>query len=122
MQARTQYTDFLGTAAADISDHTDLTKFLISRGIDTKRYEPIGAEFYHGYSNFFSATIICIDKEKSSDIKPYITSISFENDFDHTEFFDLFKRFKVIVTDKHNGHQDGEIDEEITFDDRTPEE
>lgn len=122
MQAETQYTDFLGTAAADISDHTDLRKFLVSRGIDTRRYELIGAEFYHGYSDFFSAAIICIDKEKSSEIKPHITSISFEKDFNPTDFFDLFKRFKVIVSEKHNGHQDREIDEEITFDERATEE
>jgi hypothetical protein len=122
MKATTQYTDFEGTAAADISDHTDLVKFLQSRGIDTKRYDPIGAEFYHGYSDFFSASIICIDNEKSTADKPYIASISFEDEFDHTEFFDLFKRFKVIITKKHNGHQDREIDEEITVDDRDTEE
>lgn len=64
-------------------------------GIDTKSYNPIGAEFHHGYSDFFSASIICIDNEKSTGDKPYITSISFENEFDHIEYFDLFKRFKV---------------------------
>ncbi len=122
MKATTQYTDFEGTAAADISDHTDLTKFLQSRDIDTKRYEPIGAEFFHGYSDFFSAAIICIDNEKSTADKPYITSISFEDEFDHNEFFGLFKRFKVIITKKHNGHQDREIDEEIIVDDRATEE
>jgi len=118
MKATTQYTDFEGTAAADISDHTDLTKFLHSRGVDANRYSPIGAEFYHGYSDFFSASIICIDNEKSSSDKPYITSISFEDEFDHNEFFDLFKRFKVIISKKYEGHQDREIDEEITIDDR----
>lgn len=58
MKASTQYNDFEGTAAADISDHSNLTDFLNSRGADTERYDPIGASFYHGYANFFSGSII----------------------------------------------------------------
>ena len=69
-------------------------------------------------ATFFSASIIWIENEKSTPDKLYITSISFEDEFDHNEFFDLFKRFKVNLTKKHNGHQDREIDEEITIDDR----
>ncbi len=118
MKASTQYNDFIGTSSADISDHTDLTKFLASRGVDIKRYDPIGASFYHGYSDFFSASIICIDKQKSTDSKPHITTIHFEDEFNHNEFFDLFKRFNVIITKKYDGHQDREVDEEITIDDR----
>ena len=118
MKANTQYNDFIGTAAADISDHTNLREFLASRGIDTERYEPIGASFYHGYTDFFNASIVCIDKEQSTDENPYIVDISFEDEFTHEEFFNLFKRFDVVITKKHEGHQDKEIDEEITFDDR----
>lgn len=121
MKANTQYTDFDGTAAADISDHTDLTKFLNLRGVDTNRYSPIGAEFYHCYSDSFSASIICIDNEKSTDDKPYVTNISFEDEFHHDEFFKLFKRFNVIITNKHSGHQSREIDEEITINDKDQE-
>lgn len=121
MKATTQYTDFEGTAAADISDHTNLRKFLQSRGVDTDRYEPIGAEFYNGDGDFFSASIICIDNDKTNAGKTHITSISFENEFDHNEFFSLFKRFSVVITTKDSGHQEKEIDEEITIDDREPE-
>jgi hypothetical protein len=118
MKASTQYNDYKGTAAADISDHADLQKLLASRGVDTKRYDPIGAEFYHGYNDFFSASIICIDNEKSIAEKPYITSIGFENEFTHKEFFDLFKRFEVIITKNDGVSENREIDEEITVDDR----
>ena len=45
MKASTQYNDFVGTTAADISDHSNLTDFLNGRGVDTERYEPIGASF-----------------------------------------------------------------------------
>lgn len=116
MKADVQYNDFIGTSAADISDHIDLNKFLESRGVDTDRYDSIGASFYAGYSDFFSASIICIDKQKSTDDKPYIVSISFEDEFDKEEFFDLFKRFNVIISTKYGGYQNREIDEEVIID------
>ena len=121
MKASTQYNDFIGTAAADISDHSNLKDFLSSRGVDADRYEPIGASFYHGYADFFNGSIICVDRQKTTDIKPFIVQLHFEAEFTHEEFFDLFKRFNVIVSNKYNGHQDREIDEEITIDDRTQE-
>jgi hypothetical protein len=118
MKANVQYNDFLGTAAADISDHTDLEKFLKRRGVDTKRYEAIGAGFYHGYNNFFDGQIICVDNAKSTDEKKHLVSISFEADFPHEEFFDLFKRFSVKVAKRYHGFENMEIAEDITIDDR----
>ena len=118
MKASTQYNDFIGTAAADISGHTNLSDFLNNRGVDTDRYKPIGANFYHSYSGFFSGSIICIDSQQSFDDNPYIVQIHFEAEFTHEEFFNLFKRFNAVVTLKHGGHQDHDIDEEITIDDR----
>ena len=118
MKATVQYNDFIGTSAADISDHTKLNDFLASRGVDTDKYEAIGASFYANYSKSFTASIICIDKEQSSESKKHIAKISFEASFDKDEFFDLFKRFDVILAKKHNGYQENEIDEEIIIDDR----
>jgi hypothetical protein len=122
MKATVQYNDFIGTAAADISDHTDLNKFLASRGIDTDRYKAIGASFYSGYSDFFSAAIICIDRQQSTESNKFITKISFEDEFDREEFFDLFKRFNVVISTTHGNYSELEVKEEITFDDRTPNE
>lgn len=118
MKANTQYNDFIGTAAADISDHSNLRDFLNSRKVDTDRYKPIGATFYHSYNDFFNGSIICVDEQRSTDTEPYIVQLHFEAEFTHEEFFDLFKRFNVMVTDKHGGYQDREINEEITIDDR----
>lgn len=118
MKADVQYNDFTGTSAADISDHTNLNKFLASRGVDTDRYYSIGASFYAGYSYFFSASIICIDKQKSTNEKPYIVSISFEDEFAKDEFFDLFKRLNVVISTNYVRYQDQVIDEEIMIDDR----
>ena len=42
----------------------DLTVLLNSRHIDTERFEPIGAGFYHQYEDCFNASIICIAREK----------------------------------------------------------
>lgn len=119
MKATVQYNDFIGTAAADISDHTDLNKFLAFRGVDTDRYEAIGASFYSGYCDFFSASITCIDKQKSTEQAIFITKISFKDEFDREEFFDLFKRFNVVISKKHRNYNELEIKEEIKFDNRT---
>lgn len=116
MKASTQYNDFIGTAAADISDHINLEGFLNSRGVDTDRYTPIGANFYHGYADFFSASIICIDSNQSTDEKPYIVQLHFEGDFSHIDFFNLFKRFDVLITKNHEHFEKCEIHEEITID------
>lgn len=118
MKASVQYNDFIGTSAADISDHENLNQFLSSRGVDINRYDSIGASFYAGYSDSFYASIICIDKQKSTNEKPYIVSISFEDEFDKDEFFDLFKRFNVMISTKHYSYQNNDIDEEIMVDDR----
>ena len=118
MKAEVQYNDFIGTAAADISDFTNLNDFLKSRGVNTERFKAIGAHFYNGYSNFFSASIICIDREHTTSEKKHIVNIGFENDLHKDEFFDLFKRFNVLITQRFGGYENMEIDEELIFDDR----
>ncbi|MCF6133456.1 hypothetical protein [Flavobacterium wongokense] len=113
MKASVQYDDFVGTAAADISDHTNLKKFLEAKNVDTERYQAIGVSFYCGYSRFFSASVICIDNEQSTAENKYIVKMGF--DIDKDEFFNLFKRFNVIISQKHGGYENLEIDEEIMF-------
>ncbi len=115
MKADTQYNDFLGTAAADISDHTTLEVFLKEKGVDTKRYEAIGVSFYCGYDSFFTASIICIDNNKSTETDKHVTSIDFKEDISNTEFFKLFKRFNVMVTKMHHGYENLKINEELHF-------
>jgi len=118
MKADVQYNDFVGTAAADISDHTTLKALIIKRGLDAKRFEPIGATFYHGYAKFFNGAILCIDNEKSTPEKKHIVNISFEAEFTQEQFFDLFKRFSVHIHKKFNGYENMQIDEELVVDDR----
>lgn len=116
MKAEVQYNDFIGTAAADMSDWIKLDDYLTKKGIDTKRYEPIGAKFFRSES-YFSASIICNDKQ--SEIPNKAVQISFEKGLDQEEFFNLFKRFDVIVTKQFGNYQDWELDEDtIMIDDR----
>ncbi len=116
MRATVQYNDFLGSAAADISDHFSLSDFLEQHNVDTERFYAVGAEFYCGYSDFFSVSIICVDKERSNDEKKYMVNLSFENDITKDEFFDLFKRFNVVITQNYGNYDAYEIEEHITFD------
>ncbi len=121
MKASVQYNDFKGTAAADISDFSNLNDFLKDRGIDTERYNAIGASFYAGYSDFFLASIICVDKEQSTEEKEYIVKIGFEKKLTKDDFFDLFKRFNVIISQSFSGYENMEIDKEFTYYDREEE-
>lgn len=121
MKAEVQYNDFIGTAAADISDHTHLENFISSRGIDTERYQAIGASFYAGYSDYFSVSILCIDKDNSAELKKHIVKIGFEKDISKDDFFVLFKRFNVVITQKYGNYEQLEVDEEFHFDDRDTE-
>ena len=117
MKAQTQYCDYLGTTASDESDHTSLNAFLESRGIDTERFYAIGATFYAGYIDYFSASIICVDKDNSTDDKPYIVKVGFGEGISKDEFFSLFKRFEVILTTRHGEYEKFEIDDEYLSED-----
>lgn len=106
IKASTQYDDFVGTAAADISDYQHLEDYLAANGVDTERYKVIGIEFYASYSEFVFVRFICEDKE-SQEIK----TIGFEKNITKDEFFNFFKRFNVIVTKKHIGIEGREMDD-----------
>ena len=119
MKASLQYNDFFGTSAASIADDMSLEKFLQSRGVDTRRYEGIGAKINTGSSGIFSVSFICIDKEKFNDGKNHIVAIEFENGIGNDEFFGLFKRFQAIIGNRPL--QDLTVNEEIVFEDRIDE-
>lgn len=114
MKASVQYCDFKGTSAADISDHENLEKILNRIGIDTDKYEPIGAKFYFGYSDFFSGQIIALDKSKSSENEPYAVEI--ELGFNRDEFFDMFKRLNVVLVSRFSKHDEFSIKDTIHLD------
>ena len=113
MKAETKYNDFIGTAVADRGDINDIYTFLKSKNVDIERYRPIGVTFGSSY-NSFEAMIYCVDKDKSTSEKPYIVSVYFgSSEFLRDDFFNLFKRFEVIVLEK--GFQKPEVNEKIDF-------
>jgi len=114
MKAKVKYNDFIGTAAADIGDQNQINVFLKSKNVDVERYRPIGAILNSTYNSSFGAMIICVDKDKSISESPYIISVHFgESEFSRDDFFDLFKRFHLVVSEK--GYQNSEIDEKLDF-------
>lgn len=111
-QANVKYNDFKGTAAADISDFSNLEDFLRNKGVDINRYNPVGVDFDSSYEKC-SYGVICRDKEANNKL----VEIRFESEGSYEEFFSLFKRFNVILT--HGAYDDCEIDSEWVYvDDR----
>lgn len=111
MEAKTQYNDYIGTAAADISDHISLDQFLAVRIINIDNYEVIGAQFFSSNIGGFSASIICIDKVRTIGNKTHVVQINFKDNLEIDEFFSLFKRFEVILYTDPEKYKDLEIDE-----------
>lgn len=100
MKAEVQYNDFVGTAAADISDHTNLTKYLKSNGVDTNIYKPIGARLNFGESGSVYFDIVC-EKQDTGEL----VMLGEEGTQSFEEFLSLFKRFEVILTEKGYAHK-----------------
>lgn len=102
MQASVQYGDFRGTVAADEVHGMYLKDLLVERKVDTERFNPIGIGFTATEKGRFSLHIFCIDKENSTDDNPYIVSLSFEEEFTMKQFFELFKRFNLVLINRGN--------------------
>ena len=69
MKADVQYNDFVGTAAADISDYLGskygdyLESFAKHFAIDRKRFKTIGISVY-GTDNFYISLIYCLKENR----------------------------------------------------------
>ena len=95
MKASVQYNDFVGRSAADISDFQNLYAYLEQNDVNTKRYRPIGVEFYTGNTNdVVNFSVICIDEEGE---KTKAVKISFEHKTIQ-DVISLFKRLCVVFT------------------------
>lgn len=118
MRASTQYNDYRGTSAADISDYVTLEDFFKRKGVNVNKYKPIGVDVYFNSPNNFNVRFICVDQE--SDENKAVT-IGFEEGVSMEEFLGLFKRLNVLFTWNKGGHgyQDWDLDDDtIMFDNR----
>ena len=113
MKAKTQYDDYIGTVAADISDHTDLNLFLSEKCVGVKNYEPIGIRFFSSNIGGYSFSVICKDKVKSDDNKDYIVQLDFKNKINLMNFISLFKRFEILLVENTLKSEKYEVVERI---------
>lgn len=122
MKADVQYNDFVGTAAADISDAlgSKYGDHLESYGkyfkIDESRFEVVGLSIYGTDEPYVS--LVCVDKQKSTPTKEHIVkmSIEIENPKDTLDF--LFKRLHIVLYGRFDEkYRNMDYDEEIDYDD-----
>lgn len=122
MKANVQYNDFKGTASADISDFLggaggdDMEGLAKYFNLNQKRFTPIGISIY-GTDKFY-VSLVCVDKEKSTNEKEHIVNMSCEVE-DEKEILDiLFKRLHIVLHNKFDDkYPDMEYDEEVNYSD-----
>ena len=108
MKATVQYNDYVGSTAADISDFTNLEKYLEEINVDTKRFHPIGARFYTSYGKGCNVAIICEDATNDNSL----VELNLD-EMSISDFLSLFKRLEIIFHFK--GYENRNIDESITI-------
>lgn len=122
MKANVQYNDFVGTVAADISDH--LSKYagdtLKSIGryfkLDEKRFDIIGFSIYG--TDSFSISLICVDKNKSKEGENHIVSMMYDIGDDKENLDMIFKRLHIVLHQKYDEkYPNLDYNEEVNFSD-----
>jgi hypothetical protein len=109
-KASTQYDDWKGTAAADDGHDVYIHSFLRDKGILDENAHAVAIHFYTG-ENFDkpSIRVVVADGTGFDDVNAQITSTytlrfkEVELDLSITEFFDLFKRFSIVLTSRDLG-------------------
>ncbi|RDI07984.1 hypothetical protein [Flavobacterium sp. AG291] len=125
MKADVQYNDFVGTAAADISDNlgTKYGDYLDSFGkyfkINEERFKVVGISIYG--TEDFHISLYCIDNIKTAQKgKEHIVDMSISiPDEDKKDILDLlFKRLHIVLHSKFDTKYSlMEYAEEIDYDD-----
>ena len=122
MKADVQYNDFVGTAAADISDFLgskygdDLESFGKYFKVDETRFKVIGISIY-GTDSFY-ISFLCVDKIKSTFDKEHIVkmSVDIKNEKDILDF--LFKRLHIVLHSRFDKKYPAlDYDEEVSYSD-----
>ena len=120
MRADVQYNDFRGTAAADISDNLgskygdNLDSFSKLFKVNEERFEIIGISIYG--TRDFIISLLCIDKNKSTDEKKHIVSMSMDIEHEKEILPILFKRLHIVLHSRFDKeYQELTYDEEIRY-------
>ena len=98
MKASTQYNDLFGTAAAELSSRdTDKFEFIADEiGLNKERFRIVGVRL-HGIPDT-SITLICLDRERSTDNNDYMVEMYLDEGEDLTT--GIFDRFNVVLYDR----------------------
>ena len=122
MKSNVQYNDFRGTVAADISDALggvggdDLKGLVKYFNLDEDRFKIVGLSIY-GTDNFY-ISLICVDKEKSTEEKEHIVSMSYDIEDEKDILNILFKRLHIVLHDKFDEkYANIKYDEEVRYSD-----
>ena len=97
MKAKVQYNDYVGTCAADISDHVKLDDILCEWGVDTNRFYPVGVSFFTGDTGQCHLSILCTDNQRNDG---KIVKVCNYKKPERTiqDVMAFFKRFEAIVS------------------------
>ncbi len=96
MIATTQYSDFIGKAAAEFNNDNSFCEFCAAVGIDLEKFQPIGFKFHDSYGEF-DTSILCLNKTNNRQIEIKI-------ECSPSEFFHLFRSLNVILYDHNMKH------------------
>ena len=104
-QAGTKYNDFLGSAAADVSDTHTLAKFLREAGTMTDQEHIIGVRFsvgenFEGRANEPRIQAFVTDRNLAdgAHLDEMLVFRTVNVDVGATEFIGFFKRFEIVIT------------------------
>lgn len=96
MEAKVQYNDWTGTAAADIADAfvNSMDEYLSVKSIkyDKKRYHCIGCEMRPYSDSKLDVVFYCRELQTGQ-----ILPMRFNQDFELAELLVMFKRFAVVL-------------------------
>jgi hypothetical protein len=122
MVANTQYNDFKGTVSADIPDAfgsscgDDIKSIARIFKLNLNRFKPVGISLYG--TDGFSISLLCVDKERSTEEKEHIVNMSCEVETEKKIIDLLFKRLHIVL---HNSFDDKypnlDYDEKVSYSD-----
>jgi hypothetical protein len=122
MKANVQYNDFKGTVSADIAGHIggiggdDLRAIGEYFNLDAKRFRVVGLSIDGTESQY--ACLICVDKERSTESKEFIVSMSLGTHEGENLMSILFKRLQIMLHDRYDEkYPSMAIDEGASFED-----
>jgi hypothetical protein len=122
MKADVQYNDFIGTAAADISDFLgskygdNLESFGKYFKLDLNRFKVVGLSIYGTENHYIS--LLCVDSEKSTNEKEHLIKMSIDITDDKDFLGFLFRSLHLVLHSRFDDkYPNLDYDEEAHFED-----